>query len=164
MPWSKEIQEHMRNKIVDMYHSRKGYKDISKNVGLQWTTVKAIIHKWRKLGTVMNRPRSGQPYPKSAMSTHPVIKEPILKNCCSHLPQLRSVFMRKRLGIHGGVPRQKTLLTKENTKACLTFDKKISWLSPRLLGKYSVDWWDLRLMRLMMGWTFWKVRVPLHLV
>ncbi len=50
-------------------------------------------------------------------------------------------------GIHGRVPRQKPLLTKKNTKAHLTFAKKISWLSPRLLGKYSVDWWDK-------SWTF----------
>ncbi len=30
MPRSKEIQEQMRNKIVDMYQSGKGYKAISK--------------------------------------------------------------------------------------------------------------------------------------
>ncbi len=41
MPRSKEIQEQMRNKIVEMYQSGKGYKAISK--------VRAIIHKWRKL-------------------------------------------------------------------------------------------------------------------
>ncbi len=45
---SKEIQEQMRNKIVDMYQSGKGYKAISKALGLQRTTVRAIIHKWRK--------------------------------------------------------------------------------------------------------------------
>ncbi len=50
MPRSKEIQEQMRNNIVDMYHG-KGFKDISKALGLQRTTVRAIIHKWRKLGT-----------------------------------------------------------------------------------------------------------------
>ncbi len=32
---SKEIQERMRNKIVDMYQSGKGYKAISKALGLQ---------------------------------------------------------------------------------------------------------------------------------
>ncbi len=61
MPRSKEIQEHMRNKIVDVYQSGKGYKAISKALGLQRTTVRAIIHKWRKLGTVVNLPRSGRP-------------------------------------------------------------------------------------------------------
>ncbi len=32
---SNEIQEQMRNKIVDMYQSGKGYKAISKALGLQ---------------------------------------------------------------------------------------------------------------------------------
>ena len=35
MPRSKEIQEHTSNKIVDMYQSGKGYKAISKALGLQ---------------------------------------------------------------------------------------------------------------------------------
>ncbi len=61
MPLSKEIQEQMRNKIVYMYQSGKDYKAISKALGLQRTTVRAIIHKWRKLVTVLNLPRSGRP-------------------------------------------------------------------------------------------------------
>ncbi len=61
IPQSKEIQEPMRNKIVDMYQSGKGYKAISKALGLQRTTVRAIIHNWRKLGTVVNLPKSGRP-------------------------------------------------------------------------------------------------------
>ncbi len=39
-----------------MYQSRKGYKAISKALGLQRTMVRAIIHKWRKLVTVVNLP------------------------------------------------------------------------------------------------------------
>ncbi len=61
MPQSKEIQEQMRNKIVDMYQSEKGYKAISRALGLQRTTVRAIIHTGRKPVTVVNLPRSGRP-------------------------------------------------------------------------------------------------------
>ncbi len=61
MPRSKEIKEQIRYKIVDMYQSVKGYKAISKALGLQKTMVRAITHKWRKLGTVVNFPRSGRP-------------------------------------------------------------------------------------------------------
>ncbi len=70
MPWFKEIQEQMRNKIVDMYQSGKGYKAISKALGLQWTTVRAIIHKWRKKHLKEEWP-AYQNYSKSAMTTHP---------------------------------------------------------------------------------------------
>ncbi len=78
-----------------MYQSGRGYKAISKSLGLQRTPVRAIIHKWRKLWNVVNLPRSGR--------------------------------KRKRLGkngIHGRVPRQKPLLTKNNTTAHLIFAKK----------------------------------------
>ncbi len=71
MPRSKEIQEQMRNLIVDMNPSGKGYKTITKALGLQRTSVRAIIHKWRKLGTVMNLPKSGWPNKISTMTTHP---------------------------------------------------------------------------------------------
>ena len=57
MSQSKKIQEQMRNKIIHIYQSGKGYKAISKALGLQRTTVRAIIHKWRELGTVVNLPR-----------------------------------------------------------------------------------------------------------
>ncbi|KAK3558265.1 hypothetical protein QTP86_013931 [Hemibagrus guttatus] len=40
--------------------SGKGYKAISKALGLPQTTVRAIIYKWRKHGTVENLPRSGR--------------------------------------------------------------------------------------------------------
>ncbi len=47
---------------------------------LQRTTVRATIHKWRKLGTVVNLPRSGLPtkmYPRAQQRLiQEVIKEP----------------------------------------------------------------------------------------
>ncbi|XP_038821811.1 low density lipoprotein receptor adapter protein 1-like isoform X3 [Salvelinus namaycush] len=61
MPRSNEIQEQMRNKVIDIYPSGKGYKAISKALGLQRTTVRDITHKWRTFGTVVNLPRSGRP-------------------------------------------------------------------------------------------------------
>ncbi|KAK3522955.1 hypothetical protein QTP86_010315 [Hemibagrus guttatus] len=61
MPRSKEIQKQMRKKVIEIYQSGKGYKAISKALGLPQTTVRAIIYKWRKHGTVENFPRSGRP-------------------------------------------------------------------------------------------------------
>ncbi len=63
MPQSKEIQEQMRNKIVIGHFPKpqNGYIAISKALGLQRTMVRAIIHKRRKLDTVVNLPRSGMP-------------------------------------------------------------------------------------------------------
>lgn len=48
----------MRKKI-EIYQSEKDHNAISKALGLQQTTVRAIIHKLRKLGTMANLPRGG---------------------------------------------------------------------------------------------------------
>ncbi len=125
-----------------MYQSGKGYKDISKALGLQRTTVRAIIHKWRKLGTVVNLPRSGRPTKITPRAQRrliqEVIKEPrtTSKELQASLDSKVSVHdstIRKRRGIHGRVPRQKPLLTKQNTKSRLTFDK--TYLD------YTQDFW-----------------------
>ncbi|KAF7670306.1 hypothetical protein LDENG_00272020 [Lucifuga dentata] len=130
MPQSEEIQEQMRNKVIDIYQSGKGYKAISKALGLQRTTVRAIIHKWRKHGTVVNLPRSGRPT-KITPRAHrrliqEVTKEPrttskaLQASLASVKVSVHDSTIRKRLGkngIHGRVPRK-------NTKARLTFAKK----------------------------------------
>ncbi len=51
----------MRNKIVEENQSGKVYKALSKDLGLKQTMARAIIHKWRKLVTVVNLPRRGRP-------------------------------------------------------------------------------------------------------
>ncbi|KAK1785248.1 hypothetical protein P4O66_018641 [Electrophorus voltai] len=92
---AREIQEQMRYKVIEIYQSGKGYKGISKALGLQQTTVRAIIHKWQKHGTVVNLPRSGWPtkitQERSNNSSKRSQKTPQQhpKNCRPHLPQLR---------------------------------------------------------------------------
>ncbi|KAI1888760.1 hypothetical protein AGOR_G00172040 [Albula goreensis] len=71
MPRSKEIPEDLRRKAVEAYESGKGYKAISKALGLPRTTVRAILCKWRKFGIVVNLPRSGRPAEISPVSTRP---------------------------------------------------------------------------------------------
>ncbi len=154
MPRSKEIQEQMRNIIVDIYQSGKGCKAISKALGLQWTMVRAIIHKWRKLVTVVNLPRSGRPTkitPRAQWRLiQEVIKEPrttskeLQASLSSIKVSVHDSTIRKRLGkngIHGRVPRQKPLLTKKSTKVCLTFAQKYL--------DYPQDFWANIL------WTDW---------
>ncbi len=120
-----------------MYQSGKGYKVISKALGLQLTTVRAIIHKRRKLGTVVNLPRSHRPTqitPRAQRLIQEVIKEPrtTSKELQASLASTKvSVHdsTRKRLGqngVHGRVPRQKTLLTNKTTKARLIFWENIN--------------------------------------
>uniref|UniRef100_A0A0E9WVM2 Sleeping Beauty transposase HTH domain-containing protein n=1 Tax=Anguilla anguilla TaxID=7936 RepID=A0A0E9WVM2_ANGAN len=75
MPRSKEIPEEREKKdLFEIYQAGKGYKAISKALGLHQTTVRAIISKWRTLGTVVNHPWSGWPAkipPRGTATTHP---------------------------------------------------------------------------------------------
>lgn len=81
MPQCKEIQERMRNvkQVIDMYQSETGYKAISTALRLQQTKVRAIIHKCRKLGTVVNLPRSGWPTKITPRAQQQLIQEVIKK-------------------------------------------------------------------------------------
>ncbi|KAK3564430.1 hypothetical protein QTP86_020368 [Hemibagrus guttatus] len=58
-----------------IYQSGKGYKAISKALRLPRTTVRAIIYKWRKHGTVENLPRSGRPTKITPRAQRQLIQE-----------------------------------------------------------------------------------------
>ncbi|KAK3537826.1 hypothetical protein QTP70_019230 [Hemibagrus guttatus] len=60
---------------LPIYQSGKGYKAISKALGLPRTTVRAIIYKWRKHGTVENLPRSGRPTKITPRAQRQLIQE-----------------------------------------------------------------------------------------
>uniref|UniRef100_A0A9J8CLU9 Transposase n=1 Tax=Cyprinus carpio carpio TaxID=630221 RepID=A0A9J8CLU9_CYPCA len=129
---SKEIQKQMRKKVTELYQSGKGYKAISKALGLQRTTVRAIIHKRQKHGTVENLPRSGFPRAQRRLIQE-VTKNPtttskeLQASLASVKVSVHDSSLRKRLGkngLHGRVPRRKPLLSKKNVKACLSFARK----------------------------------------
>lgn len=119
-----------------MSQSGKGYKAIGKSLGLQRSTVRAIIHKWRRHGTVVTLPRSGRPTKIIPRAQRRLTAE-VTKNPRTTSKQLQDTLasvnvhvhdstIRKTLGkngIHGRVPRRKPLLTKKNIKARLTFAK-----------------------------------------
>ena len=106
MPLSKEIQEQMRNKIVDMYQSGKGYKAISKALGLQRTMVRAIIHKWRKLGTVVNLPRSGRPTKITPRAQQRLIQE-VIKEPRTTSKELQASFASIKISVHDSTIRKR---------------------------------------------------------
>uniref|UniRef100_A0AAY5K7Q8 Transposase Tc1-like domain-containing protein n=1 Tax=Esox lucius TaxID=8010 RepID=A0AAY5K7Q8_ESOLU len=144
MQRSKEIQELMRKSSITFYQSGKGYKAISKALGLQRTTVRAIIHKWRKHGTVENLPRSGRPTKITPRAQRRLILE-VIKDPTTTSKELQASVkvsvhdstIRKKLGKngrHGRVPRRKPLLSINNIKANLILARKILMI-PNTFGK-----------------------------
>ncbi len=164
MTRSKEIQEQMRNKIVDMYQSGNGYEAISKawdssdprseplstdgeNLPRSgWSTKITPRAQWRLIQEVIKEPRTTSKELQASLASIKV--------------SVHDSTIRKRLGkngIHERVPRQNPLLTKKNTKARLTFAKKNILIITKTFGQIFCG-----MMR--QNWTFWKVRVPLHLM
>lgn len=111
MPRSKEIPEDIRKKVVEAYETGKGYKLISKAVGLPKTTVRAILRKWKRFGTVVTLPRSGRPSKISPGARREIIRE-VMKNPCMTSKDLQATLassnicvhhstIRRILGVHG---------------------------------------------------------------
>ncbi|KAK3513490.1 hypothetical protein QTP70_015502 [Hemibagrus guttatus] len=111
---------------LPIYQFGKGYKAISKALGLPRTTVRVIIYKWRKHGTVENLPRSGRPTKITPRAQRQLIQE-VTKDPITTSKELQASLasvkvsvcdstIKKRLGkngLHGRVPRQKMLLSKK---------------------------------------------------
>ncbi|KAK3538352.1 hypothetical protein QTP70_035208 [Hemibagrus guttatus] len=147
MPRSKEIRKQMRKKVIEIYQSGKGYKAVSKALGLPRTTVRAIIYKWRKHGTMENLPRSGRQTKVTPRAQQQLIQE-VTKDPTTTSKELQASLasvkvsvhdstLRKRLGkngLRGRVPRQKPLLSKKNIKALLSFARK-HLDDPKTFGK-----------------------------
>ncbi|KAK3530781.1 hypothetical protein QTP70_001580 [Hemibagrus guttatus] len=122
---------------LPIYQSGKGYKAISKALGLPRTTVRAIIYKWQKHGPVENLPRNDWPTKITPRVQRQLIQE-VTKDPTTTSKELQSSLasvkvsvhdstLRKRLGkngLHGRVPRRKPLLSKKNIKARLSFARK----------------------------------------
>ena len=157
MPRSKQIQEQMRN-IIDIHQSKKGYRGCSKALGLQRTTVRAIIHKWRKHGTVVNIPRSGQSTKMTPRAHRQLIQEVTKKDWTTSKALQASLEWLNSMKETGWKWHLLGEFKGENhcwPKRTFIYHK-ISWWSPRLFGNHSVDWRDK-------SGTSWKVCIPLHL-
>ncbi|KAK3567614.1 hypothetical protein QTP86_020281 [Hemibagrus guttatus] len=123
-----EIQRNSKTnekKVIEIYQSGKGYKAVSKALGLP------------QHGTVENLPRSGRPTKITPRAQRQLIQE-VRKDPTTTSKELQASLasvkvsvhdstIRKRLGkngLHGRVPRQRPLLSKKNIKARLSFARK----------------------------------------
>ncbi|KAK1791121.1 hypothetical protein P4O66_002152 [Electrophorus voltai] len=63
---TKEHSKAISDKIVEGHKADKGYKTLSKELGLPVSTVGSIIRKWKAYGTTVNLPRPGKPFKVSS--------------------------------------------------------------------------------------------------
>ncbi|KAI4878279.1 hypothetical protein NFI96_003252 [Prochilodus magdalenae] len=120
-------QEQMGKRVTEICQSGEGSKASSKVLRLQRTAMRAISHKQRKRGTVVNLPRSGRPTKITPRAQRRLIQEVTTDpTTTSKEPQaspasvkvsVHDSTIRKRLGknyLHGRVPRPKPRLSKKN--------------------------------------------------
>ncbi len=153
----------MRNKTVDMYQSGKGYKAISKALGLQQTTVRAIIHKGRKLGTVVNLPRSGRPTKITPREQRQLIQE-VINEHRTISKELQASLASIKVSVHDSTIRKRLGKKRhpwKSSKAKDIADQKEHKAKKYL--DYHQDFWANILLLMWQKLNVWKVRVPLHL-
>ncbi|XP_037533695.1 matrix metalloproteinase-20-like [Nematolebias whitei] len=80
MALTKEISEDLRRRVVDAHQAGKGYKNISKEFGLQQSMVRQqTVFKWKKFKTTVTLHRNGQPTkitPRARRIASKVTKDP----------------------------------------------------------------------------------------
>ncbi len=72
----KELSKNVRDKIVDLHKAGMGFKTIAKQLGGKVTTVRVIIHKWKKHKITVNLPQTGAPCKISPRGDHENGEEP----------------------------------------------------------------------------------------
>lgn len=102
--------------------------------------MRTVIHPWKSVKTfpgVAGLPKGFQECISNSSTWSQKKPKQHLINCRPHLPQLRSVFNNeeetRQNGTHGRVPRQKPVLTKNNTK--MLYICKNILMIPKTSGK-----------------------------
>lgn len=131
---TKEHSQAIRDKIVEGHKAGKGYKTLSKELGLPVSTVGSIIRKWKAYGTTVSLPRPGQPLKVSSRAEARLVRR-VKANPRTTRKELREDLMAvgtlvsvntisnvlHRNGLHSRRARKVPLLSKRHVKARLQF-------------------------------------------
>ena len=66
----KELSEDLKRRIVALHEDGQGYKKIANTMKLSCSTVAKIIQRFKRLGSIRNRPRVDRPKKLSAHAEH----------------------------------------------------------------------------------------------
>ncbi len=155
-PHGKELSEDLRISIVALHIDGGGYKKISDNLKLSYSTVARVIQRFSKTGFTRNRHRKGRSKKLSPCAVRQVLKLASKNRCMSAASialevaevegQLVSAQTIRRtlqqVSLHDRRPRRKPLLKLAHKKSLQT----VCWRQPvqehELLEPCPVVWWD----------------------
>lgn len=136
---AKELSKVLREKVIELYKTGKGYKKISKELRMPISSVQTLIKRWKReiRDSVETKPRSGRPTKISATAARKNVRD-AKKN-----PQITSAEIQdslkksgvdvsrctirrhlKKNGLHGRVARRKPLLRQCHKNSRLLYAKQ----------------------------------------
>lgn len=134
---AKELSKDLREKVIELYKTGKGYKKISKQLRMPISSVQTLIKKWKMRDSVETKSRSGRPTKVSATTARKIVRD-AKKN-----PQITSAKIQdslkksgvvvsrctirrhlKKNGLHGRVASRKPLLRKCHKASRLQYSKQ----------------------------------------
>ncbi len=129
-PHGKELSEDLRIRIVALHIDGWGYKRISNNLKLSYSTVASVIQRFSKTGSTRNRPLKGRSKKLSPRAVCRVQKLASKKQCMSaasialevaevegQLVSAQTICRTlQQVGLHGRHPRRKLLLKLAHKK------------------------------------------------
>lgn len=134
---TKELSEDIRSAIISKHKTSKGYKAISKDLGIPVSTVRNVIKKFAKHGTVKNLPGRGGKRKIDKRSLRRLVRmvektpRQTSKELKANLEQsgvmVSTSTIRRTLNhaeLYGRRPRKKPLLKKRHKKERLIFAKE----------------------------------------
>lgn len=134
---TRELSEDIRSVIISKHKTSKGYKAISKDLGIPVSTVRNVIKKFAKHGTVKNLPGRGGKRKIDERSLRRLVRtventpRKTSKDLKADLEQsgvmVSTRTIRRTLnqaGLHGRRPRKTPLLKKRHKKGRLIFAKE----------------------------------------
>ena len=72
---TKELSKDLWDKVVERHRAADGYENISNTKNIPWSTVKAIINKWKVYGTTKTLPITGHPFKLDDQARRRLIRE-----------------------------------------------------------------------------------------
>ncbi|MBN3322924.1 NRSN1 protein, partial [Atractosteus spatula] len=121
----------------------KGYKSISKYVGLHQSTVRQIVYKWKKFSNIATLPRKGCQTKINVSASHTMLKE-VTRNprvIAKDLQVLESIVKKilNKRGVHSRLPWRKPLLSK-NTFPSISSLPKTTWMFHNTREQITQKW------------------------
>lgn len=85
------MSKDLREKVIELYKTGKGYKKISKDLKMSISSVQTLIKEWKLRDSVETKPRSGRPTKISATAARKIARD-AKKN-----PQITSAEVQESL-------------------------------------------------------------------